>query len=91
MVATMQWRVRMLILLVLAGLLVRDSNVEVALCHYEEIRGKRAASTVVQAAAMARVGAWRNPFACRLREWLISSTPNRIQLRRLRTLFAFLG
>ncbi len=74
--------------LVLADRLRSTADVAAALRSYEDIRRPRADAANAQARALARVGAWRNPVACRLREAVVSAVPPRAQLRQLRGLFA---
>ena len=74
---------------VLAGSLRSAATVEVALREYHARRRRRAAAAASQARMLAMVGKWRNPLACWARERMISSAPQRVQLRQLRQLFAF--
>ena len=72
---------------VLADCLSAELEVGAALQSYQSRRRPRAQRAWSQARMLARVGAWRNPFACWLREKMIISAPKRAQLRQLKRLF----
>lgn len=60
-----------------------------ALRRYQARRERRARATYTQARMLARLGGWRNPAACWLRERLISNVPASAQTRQLKQMFAF--
>jgi 2-polyprenyl-6-methoxyphenol hydroxylase-like FAD-dependent oxidoreductase len=74
---------------VLAHCLRGHRRVEAAFADFERRRLARANRTVREAHTLSRVGQWRNPVACRLRDALIRLTPGSLQLRRLDWLFSF--
>jgi 2-polyprenyl-6-methoxyphenol hydroxylase-like FAD-dependent oxidoreductase len=74
---------------VLAECLSAELDVESALRDYESRRRRRAQAAWSQARMLARVGAWRSPLACWLREKMIIVAPERAQQRRMERLFTF--
>ncbi|WP_414944128.1 FAD-dependent monooxygenase [Amycolatopsis sp. cmx-11-32] len=74
---------------VLADCLGGGAGIESALAEYERRRRRRARAAWSQARMLARIGGWRNPLACLLREKLMSFAPERAQLARLERLFTF--
>ncbi|MBW4721434.1 FAD-dependent oxidoreductase [Saccharothrix obliqua] len=73
--------------LVLADRLRSTVDVAAALRSYEESRRKRAEAANAQARALAAVGAWHHPLACRLRETAVAAMPRALRLRQLAALF----
>ncbi|GAB2967619.1 FAD-dependent monooxygenase [Saccharothrix stipae] len=73
---------------VLADRVMSGVEPAAALKSYQDGRRGRADAATAQARALARIGAWRNPIACRVREFMISAMPTAVQLRQLRALFA---
>jgi 2-polyprenyl-6-methoxyphenol hydroxylase-like FAD-dependent oxidoreductase len=76
---------------VLAHCLRSTAEVPEALRRYQAGRERRALAAWSQARTLARLGGWRNPVLCRLREVLIGAVPERTQLRRLGELFSLAG
>jgi 2-polyprenyl-6-methoxyphenol hydroxylase-like FAD-dependent oxidoreductase len=74
---------------VLAACLRREPNVVRALKAYESLRIKRTSSITLESRRMGRMGQWKSPLACWLRDKLIQRTPDRIRLRQLNRLFQF--
>jgi 2-polyprenyl-6-methoxyphenol hydroxylase-like FAD-dependent oxidoreductase len=74
---------------VLAACLRREPNVVRALKVYESLRIKRTSSITLESRRMGRMGQWKSPLACWLRDKLIQSIPDRIRLRQLNRLFQF--
>ena len=60
-----------------------------ALAEYDARRVARTNSLVVRARQMGAMGQWRNALACRLRDFVLSHTPARVQIRELQRLFTF--
>jgi 2-polyprenyl-6-methoxyphenol hydroxylase-like FAD-dependent oxidoreductase len=73
---------------VLAGELRGSADVGAALRRYRDRRRGRARSAWSQARMLARLGAWRRPLACRLRDTMIASAPRSAQRGQLARLFA---
>jgi 2-polyprenyl-6-methoxyphenol hydroxylase-like FAD-dependent oxidoreductase len=74
---------------VLAACLRRESNVVRALKSYESLRMKRTSSITLESRRMGRMGQWKSPLVCWLRDKLIQRTPDRIRTRQLNRLFQF--
>jgi 2-polyprenyl-6-methoxyphenol hydroxylase-like FAD-dependent oxidoreductase len=74
---------------VLARCLDEEESLGAALRAYERRRRARANATVRQARRMGRVGQWKNPLACWMRDGMIARTPERAQLRQLERMFTF--
>ncbi|WP_175410341.1 FAD-dependent monooxygenase [Streptomyces sp. TRM64462] len=74
---------------VLAGRLAGADDIPAALRAYAAERRRRAHSVTVQSHWMGRLGQWRHPLLCGLRDGMIRATPRRAQLRSLRTMFTF--
>ncbi|MCA1561452.1 MAG: FAD-dependent monooxygenase [Chloroflexi bacterium] len=72
---------------VLAACLAAKRDVGVALAAYEASRRRRARAAWSQARMLARLGGWRSPMACWLRERMLSAVPSSVQLAQLRHLF----
>jgi 2-polyprenyl-6-methoxyphenol hydroxylase-like FAD-dependent oxidoreductase len=62
-----------------------------ALRRYQRRRQRRARAAHSQARMLARLGGWRSPMACWLREQMIRSAPRRAQTRQLRQMFSMAG
>jgi 2-polyprenyl-6-methoxyphenol hydroxylase-like FAD-dependent oxidoreductase len=76
---------------VLAACLRAGLDVQSALRGYESRRHRRARAAWSQARMLARVGAWRSPPACWLREKMMVAVPERAQQRQLERLFTFVA
>lgn len=74
---------------VLARHLAGSDDVPGALRAYAARRRRRAHSVTVQSRWMGRMGQWRHPLLCGVRDGLIRAMPQSAQLRGLRTMFAF--
>jgi 2-polyprenyl-6-methoxyphenol hydroxylase-like FAD-dependent oxidoreductase len=74
---------------VLADELATAPDIGSALRNYHHRRRARARSAWSQARLLARLGNWRNPAACRLRERMIIMMPAYAQRRQLARMFAF--
>ncbi|MGH3829130.1 MAG: FAD-dependent monooxygenase [Pseudonocardiaceae bacterium] len=74
---------------VLADCLSAGLDLESALRGYESRRRRRARAAWSQARTLARVGAWRSPLACWLREKMMVLAPERAQQRQMEQLFTF--
>jgi 2-polyprenyl-6-methoxyphenol hydroxylase-like FAD-dependent oxidoreductase len=74
---------------VLADRLAAGPDIGTALQGYHERRKGRARSAWSQARMLARIGAWRGGFSCRLREMMMAAVPERLQAGQLHRLFAF--
>ncbi|WP_305788070.1 FAD-dependent monooxygenase [Symbioplanes lichenis] len=76
---------------VLAAELGSGTELDTALHRYHRRRRRRARAAWSQARMLARVGAWRHPLACRLRDTMIASAPAGAQRRQLQRLFTTAG
>ena len=74
---------------VLVDCLAAEPDVAVALRRYQGRRQRRANAAYSQARMLARMGGWRSPAACWVREQLIRNTPRRAQTTQLKQMFAF--
>jgi 2-polyprenyl-6-methoxyphenol hydroxylase-like FAD-dependent oxidoreductase len=72
----------------LARCLGATPDVPRALAAYQQARASRANALTKQAHRMARLGNWRSPALCALRDRMIAAPSTEIQLRRLRGTFA---
>ena len=68
---------------VLARCLAQHSDVVVALRQYESLRIARSSAIVRQSRQLGWVGQWQHPWAVRVRELLLRSTPPAVQLRQI--------
>ena len=76
---------------VLGACLNSGADTAEALKAYEQQRRRRANTLLVQARQMGRLGQWRNPAACWMRNQMIRRTPSWARLRHLDWMFAFDG
>jgi len=75
---------------VLAGCLrERGGEPAAALEDYETRRRPRANAMSRQARRIGRMGRWKNPLACWLRDKMIEKTPESVRLRHLKWMFDF--
>jgi 2-polyprenyl-6-methoxyphenol hydroxylase-like FAD-dependent oxidoreductase len=74
---------------VLADCLANDADTLTALRAYEVRRRRRANALITQSRWMGRLGQWRHPVLCSLRDRTIKAVPQDRQLRQLQRIFAF--
>jgi 2-polyprenyl-6-methoxyphenol hydroxylase-like FAD-dependent oxidoreductase len=74
---------------VLAACFADGRPVPAALADYDTRRVARTNALVVRARQMGAMGQWRNAVACGLRDFVLSHTPARVQIRELQRLFTF--
>lgn len=66
-----------------------DGDIEGALRAYERRRIPRANAVTMQSRRLGRLGRWRHPVACWLRDTLIRATPERVRSQQLKWMFSF--
>jgi 2-polyprenyl-6-methoxyphenol hydroxylase-like FAD-dependent oxidoreductase len=74
---------------VLASCLGGASDVPFALKAYESRRIPRTSAITIQSRRMGRMGCWKNPVGCWLRDRLIKAMPERTRLQQLSGIFRF--
>lgn len=73
----------------LGSCLAGAPDVVEALRRYQDRRVRRANAMLNDAWRVGRVGQWRNPIACRFRDWMIGSMPESLRRSQLRSMFEF--
>jgi len=73
----------------LGACLAAEPSVPAALLRYQAHRIARANSLTHAARRIGRIGQWRNPIACRFRDWLLAITPDSLRRRQFHDLFTY--
>jgi 2-polyprenyl-6-methoxyphenol hydroxylase-like FAD-dependent oxidoreductase len=73
----------------LGSCLAQEHTVARALLRYQERRLRRANAISEESRRIGQIGQWRNPAACRIRDWLIQAIPETVRRRQLQEMFSY--